>query len=102
MIQSHQLFGAGCVVIGVLITSGGALVACWLIAFVTELTDRPIPARGHDLARAGLILLGLSYILMGIATLFGWHWLIVPLAVLLIAELIYLPVRLVRLSGAQT
>lgn len=102
MIEIHQLFGAGCVVIGVLMAAGGAAVACWLIALVTELTARPIPARGHDLARAGTNLLGLSYILMGVAALLGWRWLIIPLAALLIAELIYLPVRLVRLSSTRT
>lgn len=99
--QLHQILGAGYVAIGMLLIGGGALVARWLVALIAEATARAVPTRGRHLARAGANLLGLSLILIGVAALVGPRWLIYPLATLLMALLIYLPVRLARLGDAR-
>jgi hypothetical protein len=98
---THQLLGLGCVAVGALIACGCATLARCLVALVRALTDRPVPPRGHALARAGSHLLGLAYALFGVALLCELWWLLRPLSLLLIVALVALPVRLVRLSGAR-
>ncbi|MFN8538962.1 MAG: hypothetical protein U0232_15995 [Thermomicrobiales bacterium] len=99
--DAHAVFGSGCVLLGLALAWRHREVARSLAAFVTEVTARQVSAHGRALARAGVRLLGMANMLLGAAMLFGiWH-LIVPLATVLVAALVYLLVSLVRLSSVR-
>lgn len=99
--DAHTVFGSGCVLLGVALAWRYHEVARALAAFVAEVTAGPVTPQGQALARAGTRFLGMASMLLGAAMLFGiWH-LIVPLATILIAALVYLLVRLARLSSVR-
>ena len=94
----QELALAGCVAIGFLLARRHAIVARWFAALVSVVTARAVSGRGHEVARAGVSLLGITHALLGAAVLLEARRIISPLAAIQIVVIAYLLVRLARLG----